>query len=725
MTPRHLQYIPDDRKAVAPYNFVELPTKVVEAELEPDGNLRNNDCYHTDRLTGKIKCTLKTVSPLYIRCGLTTTEFSEFGDQTNENLTQEQRRRKANFFHHSTSADPVIPGSSLRGMLRTLVEIISFGKIEKVSDKPKFFFRAVAAESDDPLSTIYNLDRIRVGYLEFDHQQNKWFIHPAQKLDNKFFKRVKEESIKDQLPSLIPMKELKYIPQYIEISFNLSDPISVSEGLDQDKSHHGWLVTSGNMLENQLEKTTERETLLRKNHYIVGEIDKSKQKLEISSGAIRDYCDSLTKFQQGEEKPFKDNRANRFKKQTGILQDGLPIFYCEPKTPDNLVILFGQSPNFRIPYSSENNRRAASAKDFIPEEVGEFAKTETPIPGEVGESTKIDLADAIFGFVRRKKQPRQQSRAGRVFVSDALYTNHEQGLWLDEQTTTPHILATPKPTTFQHYLVQTSSGKQELKHYASGSNQTVIRGHKLYWHKRSDIQTKVSEAEINKKRSQYTEIKPINSKVSFEFVINFENLTNIELGALLWVLVLASSDSNQLKLLNLDDKDKYLLSLGIGKPLGMGSIEIEKFQLIIDDRHSTQPQKRYTQLFDGNNWLTGNNNPVTPDEYSVYLDEFAEYVVTNVDKNDLPEGCLDGQGLGLKDLPRIQMLLAMLSYNFPPSADTRYMEIERDVKNTYLGKPVKDGESTKDEYVDRLVLPTPFQVKNCEHKDTRKMTDAQ
>lgn len=54
----------------------------------------------------------------------------------------------------------------------------------------------------------------------------------------------------------------------------------------------------------------------------------------------------------------------------------------------------------------------------------------------------------------------------------------------EDETITPSILASPKPTTFQHYLVQTSDEKPELKHYASQPNQdTVIRGHKLYWHK--------------------------------------------------------------------------------------------------------------------------------------------------------------------------------------------------------------------------------------------------
>jgi hypothetical protein len=45
--PRHIGHVPDKRQAIAPYNFVELPDKIVEAEPLPDG-----DRYHGDRYRG-------------------------------------------------------------------------------------------------------------------------------------------------------------------------------------------------------------------------------------------------------------------------------------------------------------------------------------------------------------------------------------------------------------------------------------------------------------------------------------------------------------------------------------------------------------------------------------------------------------------------------------------------------------------------------------------------
>lgn len=74
-------------------------------------------------------------------------------------------------------------------MLRTLVEIVSFSKIDRVAGQQHFFFRAVAAEADDPLKEEYQKyikpKNIRAGYLL--EKQNSWFIRPAKPIEKDFF----------------------------------------------------------------------------------------------------------------------------------------------------------------------------------------------------------------------------------------------------------------------------------------------------------------------------------------------------------------------------------------------------------------------------------------------------------------------------------------------------------------------------------------------------------
>lgn len=143
MNPKHIKYIQDEnRRAVAPYNFVELPDTIVEAESLPDHN--RYDCL---RYTGRIECTLTTSSPLYIRGGFTPNDFAKFSEQPCSvdqlrQLLPEERGRRTDFFKHPQSQGPTIPGSSLRGMLRTLVEMVSYGKLDRVSDT-NLVYRAV------------------------------------------------------------------------------------------------------------------------------------------------------------------------------------------------------------------------------------------------------------------------------------------------------------------------------------------------------------------------------------------------------------------------------------------------------------------------------------------------------------------------------------------------------------------------------------------------------
>lgn len=667
MLPKHLKEVPEERRAIAPYNFVELPNKVVPAEPLP-----NHDSYDLKRHTGRIECTLTTESPLYTRCGLTPNDFAEFGDKPNDELEPAERLKRSEFSRNPVNHKPTILGSSLRGMLRTLVEIVSFCKIERVSDQQHFFFRAVAANSKfDSLGREYKslLKKVKAGHLI--KQNGGWYIHPAQVIDGFPFIWVKERDLSN-IRTLLRMNQPGYRPQHIDVSFGDTYPkpprrftrtVSTNLSLYPRK---GILVTSGNMLE----ASDNPENLHRSNHCIVAAADESAALLKINDGAIQDYCSALTDFQKQE--PFD-------KKMGALQEEQRPIFYCEPQDGQKEVTLFGHSPNFRIPYSPNYDGRAVSSADFIPK--------------SIGKSDALDLADAIFGFVRDEKREKDQARAGRVFVSNAVCEKAaSDDIWFtgnQERAITPQILSTPKPTTFQHYLVQTDpeARKSELKHYATKPEQeTVIRGHKLYWHKGSSPSIVLNNPEASE--SQTTQIKPIKAGVSFTFTINFENLSDVELGAILWVLDRAQDE-------------EYRLSLGMGKPLGMGAVKMTP-KLHLSDR-----QQRYMKLFDGDNWEIGKTSAA--ETHKTCVQAFENYIIDHISEADQPSTGTTK----LEEVPRIKMLLAMLSWPGPSDIEhtTRYMEIERNQEP----RLELDG----NEYKERRVLPTPLDVMGWE--DYRKV----
>lgn len=682
MSPKHISPRSKNRQAHAPYNFIELPEpeQVVVAQELP----KSND-YDAQRHTGYIQCQLITESPLYIRCGLIPKDFKILGDHSCnlEELTQlelEEQKRWTDFFYNPANYRPVIPGSSLRGMIRTLIEIVTYSKIHKVSGNDKLFFRAVAAprkkdEDPDPLAGEYErkqgkaASKVKAGYLQ-QQTDGSWGIYMAREIEGKPFLKIEESVVLNSNVNLIPFNSSDYYPQGIrELIPVRFDQIQngVAQNISTDNpsyKYEGHLITSGNMIEGNPEGKSPRRY-----HWLIGK--RTNDYLEVDAGAVDDYRASLTEFQ----KKYFDERD-------GILKNNHPVFFCEPK-PGEKVTLFGHSPNFRVPYTPPTkNGRAASVTDFIPPKL------------KSSDNPDIDMAEAIFGWVKDQKSE-NQARAGRVFITDAVIDDSipDEKIWCQpnpDDRIIPRILATPKPTTFQHYLVQTDpdAKRENLKHYGSKPiEDTIIRGHKLYWHQQ-DVschtvnETKTpEEIEIEKKQKQYTKIRPIQPQVIFYFTIYFENLTEEELGGLLWVLDLAKKKENRIYV---NDEREYRFSLGMGKPFGMGAVKLTNQQLWLSQRQ----QKRYQKLFDvdGNNWETGNYND-TEDEAQIFVDSFKEYILKHIRENT------NGK---LEDVRRIKMLLEMLSFPGKPRGKVPYMEIEHQYK--------------KNEYDERRVLPNPLDV---------------
>ena len=179
-------------EARAPYNFVPLPSKVVPAP-EPLAHDRFHELDPRDPdkkkkiLTGYIDCELEACSPVYVR-GMMTRELHEALSEKDE-LTVEEKKLIAPFFSKNGATaegfpQPTIPGSTLRGMIRSLIEVVAHGRMRWVAKQPTFTYRAVAARNDDPLREPYNQalgrfgSRVRAGYLE--QRDDGWFIRPAK-----------------------------------------------------------------------------------------------------------------------------------------------------------------------------------------------------------------------------------------------------------------------------------------------------------------------------------------------------------------------------------------------------------------------------------------------------------------------------------------------------------------------------------------------------------------
>jgi CRISPR-associated protein (TIGR03986 family) len=640
--------------AHAPYNFVPLPERTMDVREQPgittlDDALPSHNAFRSDRRHGYFDVTLTTESPLYIR-GMLTRE---------EATNKEAHRNKPDFFHTGDVGSPVIPGSSLRGMIRALVEIVTWSKLTRVSDSPKIFYRAVAARNDDPLGgnyraiigTVNNL-KVRAGYLERDG--DNWFIRPAQEYQGTPYLKVKcldntgkRHSDVAGVRGLIHLDDANYNVQYHDVNINLQTVRKLTSGYyapaqspTTGSTGNAVLVCTGNMAESSSAKNG-RVSTNRRNFVAVLRPAPNTQRIQIDPQAITDYRDGLTPFQK--ESPFDE--------KYGCLVEGRPIFYVPP-TQGRMVQYFGHAPFSRIQASlTEGGKtRALTPHDLVPKSLHEQAD-------------HFDFGEAMFGYVRPEKRgqgkqgDKERAYAGRVTVTDACMISETTELY--EPEITPPILGSPKPTAFQHYLVQPQTDDpKKFVHYDSKG--AKARGHKLYWRQRRDTTAQIPGATttpLDPTDTQRTRMRPVKCGIQFRFRVAFENLTDIELGALAWVLALGSANHHP--------DARHML--GMGKPFGMGVVKLDA-ALVLRDR-----QQRYTSLFSDTGWSNG-DAPAYADEF---IPQFIEFISTAV---------------GESYPSRMQQLLTMLEGREPNALFT-YMQIE-----------------PKNEYKDRPVLPYPTEV---------------
>jgi CRISPR-associated protein (TIGR03986 family) len=624
--------------AVAPYNFVPLHTEVVPSEERVDFDSFNET---KQRLSGYITLNIVNNSPLFIR------------------------GEGEKFFQ--AKGGLIIQGSSLRGMVRSYVEMASKSKFKPKQhfNDSRFYHRAMADMAKD-LRELYKrqiAEGVEAGYLTFDVKSKRYFIKPAEGLER--------------------------VPISREFTYNrVDDGYEVHTGKMQNKNEN-WLI-----------------------------LDPSDEPaIEISQDLIESYMNDDNK-----DKKVPDILSFARKRRGGGVEfgNGVPIFFKREK---GKILSFGHTRNYRYPYG-------LSVADHV--------------PAQLQEASFVDMAEAIFGSAGDDKK---DILAGRVFFEDTAPLKYDQN---SSQLVLLKILGSPKPTTFQHYLIQPNGHKtrhEELAHWETSINPlnqtSEIRGYKQYWHKKDlDITTYVDDncqikrgdfvsylrdvnANVqatlnglnivkdgngidkiqlrgnlktypealqehlikffNLKQSDYRRLniaKPqntlarvLNPNQKLVSRIRFENLTQTELGALLFVLDLPEGCNHK---------------LGMGKPLGLGSVKITPSLTLI------QRKERYQEVFadDNDNWASGE---VEDGDLQSYKDAFAKYMALQTKQEHVYN---DANGYWNKDSRMLDLQL-MLRYNQGIDKQdwldrTRYQRLK--------------DENNKNEFKDRSPLPTPSQV---------------
>lgn len=784
--PKHVNPTSDDRTACAPYNFVPLPDTIVTAVDEPD-QLPGHDTYANAGYphTGYFDVTLKTMSPVYVRCPLTTEQFTNQEEEKYADgeplpdgghaLFRRLVRNLPEFFYVKeerqpnglTIKQPVIPGSSLRGMLRSMLEIIGYGKVRWVLDQ-KLFFRTVDKTTVGRYYSRRVMDsagngyrgngfrtRVKGGFIK--KRGSSWEIEPCDvaRVEMGMVADVygvavrKPDGTIDRDRSIAnlyttrgpmgnPLWEVTPTGTGIPIPLQHSDVWVVTDTTIDDHRHSGGrhlrYLRVRTISASKTGSPNERKGTLVLTGPVQGQhmafvflpplarmpsisVPNDEQETDINRRLVDLFHDKdqLTPWQA---QAFKQNNPpGAERKRSGFLRDGEPVFFLRE---NGQLTFFGRAQMFRLPY-------VQSPRDLV--------------PPELRRPKDIDYADAVFGFVRTREEldhmrngfsePPQGTKAraysSRVFITDGALTDGQDlsSIGILDSIITLRTLSTPKPTAFQHYLVQKEpdsydSGRTRqdgtpivetrLRHYDGFSappqaGETVIRGHKVYWHQGERSAAQLNEsAEVREDSTQHTQFKPVKSGVTFTFRIYFGNLSDEELGAMSWTLHPLGDEA-----VMADENRGYCHSLGMGKPFGMGAVKLNA------KLHLTNRANRYGSLFDGDKWKTGEGNERDLSNRETLKEltrKFEEHLLRALDHpKKSPES--DEPCTRISDLKRIGMLLKMMEWPGFPAEPARH---DNRVKTTSAGQPNTRYMTIelpgappreKNEYRDRPVLPDP------------------
>jgi CRISPR-associated protein (TIGR03986 family) len=526
-------------KVHAPYHFVPLSKWV----YMPDwAHLVSHDVPFQDGYSGVLDYTLTNATPLCVGGKQITTKGKP-------SLVQWARDPNNN---------PVIPGSSMKGMLRSVLEIASFAKFSAI-DNNHFSYRDISTASTQYATELQDTSP-QAFWIKYNNDTHQWTFRKASHtvlfLDefNKAFKKsIKDEEVSTKGGRKVTAK-VSVASKYEQwpltndkISFEVaSRKLKGTKGKDVEVSRatsfgDGELL--GNPVFSGFRPGSRKfsESRLNYGYMFYGESDK---------------CEVLNMGNQIVQKLFDTHDADlvRALKETPQPELGIPVFGRVNTKNEIIALGFAKMP-----------------RKLYPKSVHDMASANQKLMNSV---VTFDMADLMFGCIREKSF----SLKSRVFFTDSTCDKK-----IEPEVSEEVILSSPRASYLPAYMEQQGNEtSRTLQQYQNGS---TLKGWKKYpirdkftAHLPNDLKGATSV------QSQMELIKPNNN---FTGKIVFHNLKAEELGALIWTLQLQQEGVNSYH------------SLGHGKSLGAGAVTFKKINLMVqsNDGLESASLEKFTSIF--------------------------------------------------------------------------------------------------------------------------------
>jgi len=496
--------------------------------------------------SGKIKCSLKNLTPIFI------------GNKTDE------KEEKTLTLKVEGNEKYVIPASTLKGELRNIIEVLTTSCIKNVEEE-RLDYRGSAGgrknvfgiikkfptANDDGI--IIEADKVKVNRKKVLSNYKPGF-YPIKVANNLL--------VKDYI------KRAKLKPNYKK---GEDDPNAINSTNEFNKVQQGGTLNATLWVSSFIpNKKYEKLLIPNEKHY---------------SFTKSDYEDLLYLIKQRKEAEEKKPPKNRENFYIDELKEGDTIIFEVNGKGKIENFSFSEIPRLRY---------KMSPLDLVPEEFHPCTTENLCFAcrmfGTIGDHSKNEKGE--------KKQEKTVAMRSKVFISDALSINPINKTM--EEKLILKSLGEPHPSLTRFYLENNGTYDKNFK----------IRGRKFYWHHTEKIKAGKGYKNYLKTISDSTSTST-NSTIwflrpdqNFEFEVSFKDLTDEELGILIYSLEL--------------EKD-LLHKFGKAKAFGLGSCEIKITDCLLESSEKYSSFVKVYEKMDKEKYLK-----IAKDKYKLDTDERKE-----------------------------------------------------------------------------------------------------
>lgn len=510
----------------SPYNFVPLSDKI----YFPDWSEQvTHDIPFSNAISGELEIQVTSKTPIYIRNGGT------FPEETIERNNSPEYQE---FFRLTPDGNYAIPGTSFKGMLRRIIEILSYSKMSLVDDK-RYSVRDLTNKNRELYTshmteTVGNKvfrSRAKAAWLHWDKTDDTWYLIPCE------YARVEQTDLERyyavQRKNAISIGTTKQNARDKYNDWNISLDIQCKVDATPTNYRH----TCGELQYRKVQSlgsgTTQgtivftgqpgpRSNRSAKHMEFVFFNSHPTQRISIDSTLRKEF-----EFIHSNDRGEPNTEWDYWKP---MLETGVPVFYLEKKSK---LASFGLAMMYRLPYENSIHETIVHTN-----------------PDHIS-STKHDMAELLFGYITKGNALKGRVQVGHLVAQGNIRP-------LPNRRT---VLGSPKPTYYPNYIEQEHDAQGKLKgaSYKTFMDKDArIRGWKDYPRRGDNFTPNPPRATTQSVETAFT---PLPAETLFKGKIRFHNLKPEELGALVWAITWGGNSN-------------LCHGIGMAKPYGYGSIHV-------------------------------------------------------------------------------------------------------------------------------------------------------